>query len=262
MKAAGETVALAVVAHPDDVEFMMAGTLLLLREAGARIHVWNLANGCLGSVREGAAETAARRWDEARAAAALAGAEAHPPLFDDMAIFFDRASLARVAAGIREIRPDIILTQPVSDYMEDHQNTGRLVVSAAFARGMRNMVTDPERPPYSDPVAVYHALPAGLRGPTGERPFPSHFVDIGGVAATKRAMLACHRSQKEWLDVSQGMDAYLGTMEELGREAGRMSGRFEMAEGFTQHWQLGFSEPGWDPLSGLLGRRVIRTRPA
>jgi len=42
-------VVLAASAHPDDIEFMMAGTLLLLKEAGAEIHMWNLANGHCGT---------------------------------------------------------------------------------------------------------------------------------------------------------------------------------------------------------------------
>jgi LmbE family N-acetylglucosaminyl deacetylase len=40
---------LAAAAHPDDIEFMMAGTLLRLKDAGCEIHLWNLANGCCGS---------------------------------------------------------------------------------------------------------------------------------------------------------------------------------------------------------------------
>jgi LmbE family N-acetylglucosaminyl deacetylase len=40
---------LAAAAHPDDIEFMMAGTLLRLKDAGCEIHLWNLANGCYGS---------------------------------------------------------------------------------------------------------------------------------------------------------------------------------------------------------------------
>ena len=45
-----ELTAFAIVAHPDDVEFMMAGTLLLLKDAGVDIHLWNLCNGCYGSM--------------------------------------------------------------------------------------------------------------------------------------------------------------------------------------------------------------------
>ena len=38
-----------VRAHPDDIEFLMSGTLMLLRSHGYHIHYWNLANGCCGS---------------------------------------------------------------------------------------------------------------------------------------------------------------------------------------------------------------------
>jgi len=252
-------VALAAVAHPDDAEFSMAGTLLLLRAAGAEIHIWNLANGNCGTARHSREEIAQIRLREAAAAAAMAGATAHPPLFDDLGVFYDAPSIARVSAVIREIRPTIILTHPFIDYMEDHQNAGRLVVVGAFARAVKNHLTDPPRPTYDSPVAVYHALPHGLRGSAGERPSPTHFVGIESVLARKREMLAKHQSQKEWLDVSQGFDSYLNEMERLGREAGRLSGRFAVAEGFTQHGHLGFCPPGWDPLSSLLGGAVCRS---
>ena len=38
-------VAFALAAHPDDIEFMMAGTLVLLGDAGYEIHYMNVANG-------------------------------------------------------------------------------------------------------------------------------------------------------------------------------------------------------------------------
>ena len=37
--------ALAVFAHPDDIEFCAAGTLLLLAEQGWNIHYFNLSSG-------------------------------------------------------------------------------------------------------------------------------------------------------------------------------------------------------------------------
>jgi LmbE family N-acetylglucosaminyl deacetylase len=246
-------VALAVVAHPDDVEFTMAGTLLLLKAAGADIHIWNLANGCCGTIRHSRAEISSIRRREAQASARLAGATAHPSLFDDLAIFYNAPSLARVAAGFRRIKPSIVLTHPLVDYMEDHQNTARLAVTAAFSRGIKNYRTMPARPAWDGPVAIYHALPHGLRGPMGERPVVSHFIGIEKVFALKRRMLAAHKSQKEWLDASQGMDAYLKEMEATGRAVGRMSGRFAIAEGFSRHSHLGFSPPDWDPLASLLG---------
>ena len=40
---------LCVAAHPDDIEFLMSGTLMLLRDAGYAIHYMNLSNGSLGT---------------------------------------------------------------------------------------------------------------------------------------------------------------------------------------------------------------------
>ena len=38
---------IAIAAHPDDIEFVMAGTLLMLQRAGWEIHCLNVANGNL-----------------------------------------------------------------------------------------------------------------------------------------------------------------------------------------------------------------------
>ncbi len=254
-------IALAVGAHPDDIEFTMAGTLLLLKQAGAQIHMWNLANGNCGSVQYGREELATIRAGEAAESARVAGAILHRPLFDDLAIFYDQASLARVAAIVREIRPTIILTHSPQDYMEDHQNTCRLIVSAAFARGMPNFPTEPVVPTCDTPVAIYHAVPHGLRDALRVPARPDCYVDVASQIAAKREMLAQHRSQKEWLDVSQGMDAYLLEMEQMCREMGRMSRGFEFAEGWRRHLHLGFAGPAFNPIKELLGDRYKEAEP-
>jgi LmbE family N-acetylglucosaminyl deacetylase len=66
-------VALAIAAHPDDIEFVMAGTLLVLKEAGYDIHYMNLSTGNCGSTVYDSEQTAAIRLGEARAAAGLLG---------------------------------------------------------------------------------------------------------------------------------------------------------------------------------------------
>ena len=76
-----------------------------------------------------------------------------------------------------------------------------------------------------------------------------------------RAMLACHASQKEWLDVTQGMDAYLDEMERMSREVGRMSGKFEYAEGWRRHSHLGFGPEEFDPVSDLLQDSLFILHP-
>jgi hypothetical protein len=56
------------------------------------------------------------------------------------------------------------------------------------------------------------------------------------------------------LDASQGLDSYLAKMEELDREVGKLSGRFERSEGWRRHHHLGFSSEDLDPLADALGQ--------
>jgi LmbE family N-acetylglucosaminyl deacetylase len=255
-------VVLAVFAHPDDVEFTCAGTLALLREAGCETHYLNLANGCCGSMELGREETAALRWRETRDAAAALDAVPHAPLFNDLEIFYNRESLERVASVFRAIRPNVVLTHALEDYMEDHMNTARLAVTALFTAGMPNCRTWPERPPHAADRALYHALPHGFRRPAdGSRVYPGFYVGIDSVMDRKRGALACHRSQKEWLDQTQGMDAYLETQAELARTLGGESGAGEYAEGFTQHLSLGFAPEGYRPLQTILGGYIRQPVP-
>lgn len=248
--------ALAVAAHPDDIEFCMAGTLLLLKEAGWEIHCLNVSSGNLGSATLSASQTAAVRRREARDAARLLGAHWHPPFARDLEIFYDDRSLRRLAAIVREVRPTVILTHAPRDYMEDHMNTCRLTVTAAFARGMPNYKTNPPRAAVDADVTLYHATPHLLRDPMGGVVIPEVFVNVTSVMELKRRALAAHRSQKEWLDVSQGMDSYLKTMDDLAREVGRMSKVFDYAEGWWRHFHPGFCSSKADPLQTVLGERA------
>ncbi len=248
---------LAIAAHPDDIEFVMAGTLLQLHARGWQVHYFNIANGCYGSSTLSREECASVRLAEAQAAAALLPATFHPPICDDLEIFYTSELLRGVAAVVRRAQPQIVLTHAPLDYMEDHQNAARLAVGGAFSRGMPHYVTTPPLPTCPGPVALYHAQPHGNRTPLGEVVKPSHFVDVTHLLERKRELLSAHESQNEWLDASQGLSAYLETMADLNREVGAMSGRYALAEGWRQHLHLGLSQAGFDPLREALGDAII-----
>ena len=250
--------ALAVAAHPDDIEFLMAGTLIALGEAGYEIHYWNLANGCCGSTEHDAEATARIRREEARRAAASVRAVHHESICRDLEIFYNRELLSQVASVMREVAPEIVLTHSPVDYMEDHTNACRLAVTAAFSRGMPNFPVQPPRAPVSTPVTVYHAQPYSNHDPLRRRVVPDLFVDVTDVIDRKIQMLALHVSQKRWLDASQGQDSYLQTLRDLDAEVGRLSGRFRYAEGWRRHLHLGFCGPHDDPLTQALESRVIK----
>lgn len=248
--------AFALAAHPDDIEFQMAGTLILLGRVGYELHYMNIANGCCGTVEHSKGEIIAIRRAEARAAAESIGAVFHESLVDDLAIFYEPGLLARVAAVMREVAPEILLLPSPQDYMEDHQNAARLGVTAAFAREMPNFATDPLRTPVAQPVTIYHAQPHGNRDPLRQVVRPDLYVDTSPVMEEKRTMLGLHASQKTWLDRSQGMDAYLAFMEAQSRAVGEMSVSFEYAEGWRRRLHYGFCEEAADPLAGSLKQWV------
>jgi N-acetylglucosamine malate deacetylase 1 len=247
-------VAIAIGAHPDDIEFYMAGTLLQLKKQGFETHYLTIASGNCGSVQYDSATTRSIRKTESRAAAKILGAEFHPSLCDDLEIFYELRRLRELAAIIREVKPGIILTHSPQDYMEDHMITSRLVVTAAFTRGMPNFKSMPSRTTSDYDVTIYHGMPHGLCDQLRRRIVPGAFVNTTPVQGTKREALAAHKSQQGWLDVSQGMNSYLLTMEHSSREVGRLSKRFKCAEGWRRHLHLGFSATDIDPLHAALGQ--------
>ena len=261
MRSVAERTAIAIVAHPDDIEFMAAGTLLLLEERGYAIHYMTVANGCCGSMTMGATATRQVRRIESRDAAALLGATWHSPLCNDMEIVYSLDLLRRLAAVIRAVNPSIVLTHSPQDYMEDHMATSRLVVTAAFAKNMPNFGTDPPAGPAAGDVTVYHGMPHGLCDQLRQPIIPDAYVDTSSVHAKKREALAMHASQKDWLDASQGFDSYLVALDDMSAELGRMAGGLEHAEGWRRHLHLGFSAMDLDPLAEVLGELYQKPQP-
>ncbi|MHB8972593.1 MAG: PIG-L deacetylase family protein [Pirellulaceae bacterium] len=249
--------AFAIGAHPDDIEFLMSGTLMLLGAAGYELHYMNISNGSLGTAQFDTPTIVAMRRHEAATAAKSIGAVFHESICSDLDIFYERTALASVASVMRLVAPDVVLTHSPVDYMEDHTNACRLAVTAAFSRGMPNFSVTPARPPITKPLALYHAQPYSNHDPLRRVVTPDYYVDVTDREEDKVAMLAKHVSQKQWLDESQGLDSYLQTLRDLDALVGRMSGCFQYAEGWRRHLHLGFGAEQYDPLREVLSDRVV-----
>lgn len=227
---------LALHAHPDDVEFQCAGMLILLREAGCAVTIGTMTPGDCGSAEYDAETIAAMRREEARASASLIGADYVCLEFRDLAIFNDDESRRRVTEAIRRVRPDVVLTAPTSDYIVDHEMTGLLVRDACFAASCPNYVTRQWEPaaPLDRIPHLYFVDPLEGRDREG-RTVPADFVvDVSRVFETKRRMLACHASQRNWLLRQHGIDEYLEIQARWGGMRGAEIG-VAQAEGFRQY---------------------------
>ncbi len=247
---------LAIHAHPDDIEFWHAGTLFLLQEAGCELHYMTVANGSCGSTQLPPARIAVVRAEESRRAAAFLGAVYHESITNDLEILYTNDLIHRVLAVVREVGPDLMLVPSPEDYMEDHVNAARIAVTAAFSRGIPNVASLPPRQDIGKDVTLYHCMPHGLCDPLRRRIVADFYVDITTTIDRKESMLACHESQKQWLDATQGMNSYLAAMRDMSAEVGRMSGTMRYAEGWRRHSHLGFSARKADPLRDILGELV------
>ena len=235
--------ALAIGAHPDDIEFNMAGTLCLLAQAGLEPHMMNVSRSNLDSNELPEEEITRIRLREAKNSAAVIGAVYHEPIASDLLIMYEEKLLRKILAVVREIRPTIVLLPSLNDYMEDHTNTARLVVTACFSRAMRHFVSDPPREATAQDVYLYHAQPHLNRDGMRTLVVPDLLVNITGVMDIKLKMLARHESQRQWLGETQGLDDYLESMRQSSSEVARMRppGDWDYAEGFRQHSHAGFS---------------------
>jgi LmbE family N-acetylglucosaminyl deacetylase len=243
---------LAIHAHPDDIEFQCAGTLILLKRRGCAIVMATMTAGDLGSAELGPEEIAAVRRREARRSADLLEADFLCGEFPDLCIDVNADSRRRVTELIRRANPDVVLTAPPVDYMTDHEVTSRLVRDACFAASVPNYSThqwDPAPPTRRIP-ALYYVDPIEGVDWFGQ-PVPYDFiVDVTLAFELKQQMLACHESQRGWLRAQHGMDEYL----EMGRRWSAARGReiqVPYGEAFRQH--KGHPYPHDNKLLELLG---------
>ena len=71
----------------------------------------------------------------------------------------------------------------------------------------------------------------------------------------KAKMLACHKSQREWLRRQHGVDEYLLAMRRHAAARGEEVG-LELAEAFWQH--LGHAYPHENPLEEWLADLIVK----
>jgi LmbE family N-acetylglucosaminyl deacetylase len=239
--------ALAFVAHPDDAEFLCAGTLVRLASAGWEVHIATVANGDCGTMTESCEAIAARRALEAAEAAALIGATYHCLGESDIFVVYDKPTLHKSVDLLRRVAPQLVFTHSPADYMMDHVVVSQLARAASFAYGAPNASTLPLREGSGVPH-LYYCDPLDGIDPHGKRVMPTAWVDIGQQLDKKAEMLACHRSQRDWLRAHHGTDEYLDAMRRHAVMRGNQIG-VAAAEAFVQH--LGHAYPKTNILAEL-----------
>ncbi len=180
-------------------------------------------NGSMGSYDTPSAELAAIRLAEARASAAVIGAECLLLDLPDGGVLRTEEQRALFTDMVRQARPDVILTHPPNDYMSDHINASLNVFDASFWATAPLFFT---RHDALGPLpAVYYTDAV-----CGVNSLPTDYVDVTDVWETKVRMLLCHESQRRWLAEHDHID-YVDFMSVIARFRGLQCG-VRYAEGF------------------------------
>ena len=201
-------VALAVGAHPDDVEFGAGGTLAKWSDAGCTVHHLVCTDGSKGTWDPDAdtdALVARRQAEQREAARRLAGECAGEVIFlerVDGELANDVATRTEIVRAIRRLRPDVVLTHdPWKRYRlhPDHRHAGQLVCDAIV--GARD-------PHFFKEIGLAPFRPASLL--LFEADEPNHVEDVSVGLDRKLEALLAHESQFEsTMNARAGNDAEL-----------------------------------------------------
>jgi len=191
--------AMVVVAHPDDAEFMVAGTVAKWTQRGADVTYVVITKGDKGS--EDPAMTPSRltiiREAEQRAAGALLGVSRYEFMGYEDGYLQHTLDLRRdLTRLIRLHRPEVVMcfdptTRFLGDFYPnhpDHRASGDATVDAIFPSA-RDRLTFPEL--LADGLEP-HKVAQIWMGSTRE---PNVWVDIGETLPIKQQALRCHPSQ-------------------------------------------------------------------
>lgn len=182
--------ALAIGAHPDDIEFGAGGTLARWAAAGADVTMVIVTDGSKGSWDPDVdpTELIAVRQAEQRAAADTLGAARVVHLDEvDGELEYSMALRGELCRQIRLARPDVVLSHdPWQRYQlhPDHRATGLGAVDGVVAARDHLFFPEQDLPPHR-PGAILLWSP-DVR---------DHHEPIGSSLATKMAALLCHSSQ-------------------------------------------------------------------
>lgn len=186
-------VALAIGAHPDDVEFGCGGTLAKWAAQGCQIHHLVLTDGSKGTWNPDAdiASLIAIRREEQREAANRLGSRGEVVFLDqvDGELTSERALCGEVAQHIRRLRPTVVLGHdPWKRYRlhPDHRHAGWLTCDAIVA------ARDPH---FFREHGIAHHRPSHLL--LWEAEEADHGEDIGASLDLKIHALLAHASQFE-----------------------------------------------------------------
>ena len=156
---------LCLGAHPDDIEYGVGGTLLLLKEK-YDINMLIMTCGEIGA-------PASIRKKEQMCSSEILNSKIYWGGSKDTKITVDRITITKIEVVIKKIKPDIIFVNYYNDTHQDHRNASFATLTAS--RYVRNVLL------YEVPTSIDFT--------------PNIFMNIEKVINNKMELLRTHKSQ-------------------------------------------------------------------
>lgn len=201
-------------AHPDDVEWGIGGTALLL-QGNHSFAVVDLTDGEMGS--RGSQD---ERKVEAAAAADFMGAGARESLhLPDCGLVDSPDNRRRIAGVVRRFRPRMVLAPYWQDRHPDHAAAGLMVRNAQLYCTLKK--SDDPNPPHKPAAFLFY--------PLNNFEKPSFVIDTSDVFERKLDLVRLHRSQfsktaQEFGVLAHGVSDYVFGLESRDRYIGSLIG--------------------------------------
>ena len=215
-------------AHPDDVELSCAGTIIKEVQNGKKVGIIDLTRGELGT-----RGTVITRNKETNKATEIMGVIIRENMdFKDGFFKDDENHKLSLIKKIRYYRPDIVITNAISDRHPDHSRSSQITVDSCFLSGLEKIDTQQK---IWRPRAIYHYIQFNHIQP--------HFVvDITEQINLKLQAVKSYKSQfynsesKEPPTIISSKD-FLESIEYRAKDLGRQT-NCKYAEGFTTNQLL------------------------
>lgn len=213
---------MAVVAHPDDIEYGVAGAVARWTAEGKSVAYVLVTSGEAGIDSMSPEKARPVREQEERAGAAIVGVDSVEFLgYPDGTIENGLGLRKDIARAVRTHRPEVLITlnhHPTwggrSFNMADHRVVGWAVLDAARDAANRWVFSDLTEEGYEPWNGVRMVC-------IGASPYPTHAVDVSGYLDKGVASLQAHRAYIEGLGGAFDARAFLeSSAAETGRRLG------------------------------------------
>ena len=193
---------LALGAHPDDIEYGCAGTLIKYAERGHHIYLMVLTSGQEGGSSE------IRQQEQENAAELMSAQKIFWGGYHDTQLPLNKKIIEKIEEVLAEVNPDLILVNYGDDTHQDHRILTQATMSAT--RYIRNVLF--------------------FEVPTTQNFNPQVYVDISDTLERKLKVLEAHASQVMKTNIE---DMYIIELAQANATFRGIQGRVKFAEAFA-----------------------------